>query len=69
MKRKTAKWTIIIAILLSGATALFMIIVEPQIKRTTQEGEGTHSVKVIMADLRYERRIKLIREEIGRAHV
>ena len=64
MKRKTAKWTIIIAILLSGATALFMIIVEPQIKRTTQEGEGTHSVKVIMADLRYERRIKLIREEL-----
>lgn len=64
MKRKMAKWTIIIAILLSGAIALFMIIVEPQIKRTMEEGEGTHSVKVIMADLRYERRIKLIKEEL-----
>ncbi len=64
MKRRVAKWTIIIAILLSGAMALFMIIVEPQIKKTMEEGEGTHSVKVIMADLRYERRIKLIKEEL-----
>ncbi len=64
MKRKAAEWAIITAILLLGAMALLMIIMEPQIKRTTVEGQGTHSVRQIMADLRYERRIKLIKEEL-----
>lgn len=65
MKRKRVKWAVIIAILLSGALLLFMIIVEPQIKRTTREGEGTtHSIRAVMADMRYERRIKLIRQEL-----
>ena len=65
MKRERVKWAVIIAILLSGAVLLFMIIVEPQIKRTTREGEGTtHSIRAVMADLRYERRIKLIRQEL-----
>jgi len=64
MKRKMAKWAIITAILLSGSMALLMIIVEPQIKRTMAETQSARSVKAIMADLRYERRIKLIRKEL-----
>lgn len=64
MKRKWAKWVAVTTILLSGAVALFLIIVEPRIKRTVTEGRSAHSVRVIMADLRYERRIKLIREEL-----
>lgn len=65
MRRRRVKWAVITAILLSGAMLLLMIIVEPQIKRTMKEGQDTvHSIKVVMADLRYERRIKLIRQEL-----
>lgn len=64
MKRKWAKWAAVSAILLSGTVVLLLIIVEPRFKRTMAAGHSTRSVKVIMADLRYERRIKLIREEL-----
>lgn len=64
MKRKWARGAAVITILLFGALALYMIIVEPETKRTTAEGHCAHSVRAIMADLRYERRIKLIREEL-----
>ncbi len=73
MRRKWIKWTVIAAILLFGAGLLFMIIVEPriesriesQIGRTPQEEQDTvYSVRAMMADLRYERRMKLIRQEL-----
>lgn len=65
MRRRRAKWAVITAILLSGAMLLVWIIVEPRIERETREGEETpHSVRAVMADLRYERRIKLIRQEL-----
>ncbi len=64
MKRRWAKWGAVTAILLSGAAVLFAIIVEPRIKRIVTEGHSVHSISAIMADLRYERRIRLIREEL-----
>lgn len=64
MKRKWAKWGAVTAILLIGTVALLLLIVEPRLVRTMTAGHSARSVRVIMADLRYERRIKLIREEL-----
>ncbi len=64
-RRNRIKWAAIATILLSGAVLLFAIIAEPRIYRTVREEQGTaHSIRAVMADLRYERRIKLIREEL-----
>lgn len=64
MKRKWAKRVAITTILLSGTMILLLIIVEPRLMRTMTGGHSARSVRGIMADLRYERRIKLIREEM-----
>lgn len=65
MRRKRIKWAIVTAILLSGAALLYMVIVEPRTERTIRETQDTvYSAKAFMADLRYERRIRLIRQEL-----
>lgn len=67
MREKRARWITIITILLLGIVLLLWILVWPEHERTIYANNGTHSVKRIMADLRYERRIKLIREELDAA--
>lgn len=67
MKRRRRRWALITTILLSGVMMLLLIIVEPRIERIMTAQAGTHNIKDILADLRYERRIKLIREELDQA--
>ena len=67
MRQKRGRWGIIIGILLLGAVLLLWILVWPGKERSLNAGNSTHSVRKIMADLRYERRIKLIREELDTA--
>lgn len=65
IRRNRIKWAVITAILLSGVLLLTVIIVDPRISRTMREEQDrAHSIKAVMADLRYERRIKLIRQEL-----
>lgn len=64
MKRKWGRWISIITILLLGTLMILWIILEPQRTKVFTEGHSTHSVRKIMADLRYDRRIELIREEL-----
>lgn len=67
MRRRWVRWAVIMTILLSGVMMLLMIIVEPWTERIMTTKPGTHNIKDILADLRYERRIKLIREELDQA--
>lgn len=65
IRRNRIKWAVITAILLSGVLLLSVIIVAPRISWTMREEQDrAHSIKAVMADLRYERRIKLIRQEL-----
>lgn len=67
MREKRARWITIITILLLGTVLLLWILIWPEQERAVYANNSTHSVRKIMADLRYERRIKLIREELDRA--
>lgn len=62
--RKWRKRATVTVILLSGLLMLLLIIIRPQIQRTVTEGHRLHNVRLIWANMRYERRIKLIREEL-----
>lgn len=67
MREKRAKWITIIMILLLGTLLLLWLLIWPEREHTVYADDSTHSVRKIMADLRYERRIKLIRQELDRA--
>lgn len=66
MKRRWVSWAIIMT-LLSCFAAVLLIIAGFRTERIMTAGQGIHNVKDILADLRYERRIKLIREELDMA--
>lgn len=68
MRRRWGRVTAVMVILLLGIMILLVIIVEPRIERTIAAGQSTYNIKDIQADLRYERRIKLIREELDKAN-
>lgn len=53
------------AILLWGILTILWIIMDPHTKRMAAQGSNARSVKAVMADLRYERRIKIIQEELN----
>lgn len=62
--RKWRRRAAVTVILLSGLAVLLLIVAGSRMRGTMTEGHCMHNIRHIWADLRYERRIKLIRKEL-----